>query len=92
MREATCVFLTGATKVQTPQEGVAERVRQLGAGILLEDVSPDAIRSFVDTLLTDTAYRTKAGYISDGFRNCGGASAAADKIEECCKNRIEKCP
>ena len=67
------------------QEGVAERVRQLGAGFLLEEASPDAIRSAVDILLTDASCRTKAGEIAEGFRRCGGVAMAADKIEACCK-------
>jgi len=67
------------------QQGVAERVRQLGAGILLEDTSPETISSLVDTLLTDTVYREQAAAIAAGFRNCGGAVAAADKIEGCCR-------
>ena len=67
------------------QQGVAERVRQLGAGILLEDTSPETISSLVDTLLTDTVYRERAAAIAAGFRSCGGAVAAADKIEDCCR-------
>lgn len=66
------------------QEGVAERVRQLGAGILLEGNSPQMICSVVNTLLTDPVYREKAANIASGFRECGGAKAAADKIESCC--------
>lgn len=66
------------------QEGVAERVRQLGAGILLEGNSPQKICSVVNTLLTDPGYREKAANIASGFRECGGAKAAADKIESCC--------
>ena len=74
------------------QEGVAERVRQLGAGILLEKTSPEEIRSLMNTLLRDPSYKMKAGEIASGFRRCGGAAAAADKIEECCKSKIENCP
>jgi len=66
------------------QEGVAERVRQLGAGLLLEDISPEQIRQSVDTLLSDDSCRNKAEQIARSFRNCGGAAAAADKIESCC--------
>jgi len=66
------------------QEGVAERVRQMGAGMILQGMTPDGIRSSVATLLTDSACRIKAGEIAEGFRRCGGAVAAADKIESCC--------
>ena len=65
------------------QEGVAERVRQLGAGILLEETSPEAVRQGLVTLLREPAYRKNAESIAESFRNCGGAKAAADKIESC---------
>ena len=66
------------------QEGVAARTAQLGAGILMQDTSPETIRTLADTLLSDGSYRKKAAEIAAGFRNCGGAAAAADKIENCC--------
>jgi len=66
------------------QEGVAERVLQLGAGIRLQAVSPEAIWQAVDALLKDSACRKNAEAIAESFRRCGGAKAAADKIEACC--------
>ena len=72
------------------QEGVAERVQQLGAGILLKDTSPEAIVSQVERLLADSVYKIKAEEIGAGFRRCGGAMAAADKIESIC--RKGNCP
>jgi len=66
------------------QEGVAERVLQLGAGIRLQAVSPEAIRQAIDTLLKDSAYGKNAEAIAESFRRCGGPKAAADKIEACC--------
>ena len=71
------------------QEGVAERVRQLGAGVILEDTAPDLIRASAEALLTDTIRRMKAGGIAEGFRKCGGAKAAADKIESCCRGNLQ---
>jgi UDP:flavonoid glycosyltransferase YjiC (YdhE family) len=68
------------------QEGVAERVRQLGAGILLEDTSPAAIRQGAESLLEDPFCRKQAEIIAESFRACGGAKAAADKIESCCRS------
>lgn len=68
------------------QEGVAERVRQLGAGMLLQDTAPQAIRQAVDKLLTDPTYGKKAEAIAESFRACGGPKAAADKIESCCSS------
>ncbi len=68
------------------QEGVAERVRQLGAGMLLQDTAPQAIRQAVDKLLTDPTYGKNAEAIAESFRACGGPKAAADKIESCCSS------
>ena len=67
------------------QKGVAERVRQLNAGILLEKTTPEAIRAAVDTALSDPHYKKNALAIGEGFRNCSGAKGAADKIESVCR-------
>lgn len=67
------------------QAGVAERVRQLGAGILLEDPSPEAIRHGMERLLKEPRFRKNAQSIAASFRNCGGSRAAADKIEARCR-------
>jgi len=67
------------------QAGVAERVRQLGAGILLEDPSQEAIRHGMERLLKEPAFRKNAQTVAASFRNCGGSRAAADKIEACCQ-------
>ena len=66
------------------QSGVAERVRQLGAGMLLENTTSENIQQSVENLLREPGYRKSAMCIQDGFRRCGGAKAAADKIESCC--------
>ena len=65
------------------QEGVAEQVRRMGAGIRLKEASPTEIRTVVNTLLRDPSYGNSAQMIAEGFRRCGGAKAAADKIESC---------
>ena len=65
------------------QEGVAEQVRRKGAGIRLKEASPAEIRTVVNTLLRDPSYGNSAQMIAEGFRRCGGAKAAADKIESC---------
>ena len=67
------------------QAGVAERVRQLGAGILLENASPEAIRHGMERLLKEPGFRKNAQSIAASFRNCGGSRAAADKIEARCR-------
>lgn len=68
------------------QEGVANRVTQLGAGQPLKDDSPEELRRTVDTVLHDKKYRDAAGKVSDSFKNCGGASAAADAIENAARH------
>ncbi len=68
------------------QGGVAARIAQLGAGLLLEKTAPRAIREAVEQVLHDPSYREKAQIIADGFRSCTGAAGAADKIEHCCRN------
>ena len=67
---------------QTPeQHGVANRAAELGAGVFLESGDSAAIRAAVDTVLHDGSYRAAAQRIAESFRRCGGAKAAADKIE-----------
>ena len=68
----------------TEQSGVAARVAQLGAGLLLTKTSPETIREAVETVLRDHSYREKAAKIAEGLRSCPGAKGAADKIESCC--------
>lgn len=67
------------------QGGVANRIAQLGAGMLLEKTTPEAIRSSVEQVLNTPSYRENAAAIAEGFRNCSGAAGAADKIENCCQ-------
>lgn len=70
---------------QTPEQGgVASRTQQLGAGVLLKKTDPKSIRSAVEQVLLNTAYRESAERISASFRLCGGANAAADKILSLC--------
>lgn len=64
------------------QKGVAERVRQLGAGIKLEKVDAEAIRNAIRQIFSDTRYQENAGRIAEGFKNAPGAKGAADKILE----------
>lgn len=73
---------------QTPeQKGVAARVAQLGAGILLEKTDPPSILRAIETLLGEERYRERAMAISEGFRRCPGAKGAADKILRVCKEK-----
>ena len=62
------------------QEGVANRVEALGAGLRLTSESPAEIRRAVETILSEPSYRENAVKIADSFRASGGANEAADKI------------
>lgn len=66
------------------QGGVATRVAQLDAGVLLRKNNPSEIRKAVEQVLTDPSYRRNAAMISDGFKKCSGAKGAADKILQKC--------
>lgn len=72
------------------QEGVAARVEQLGAGLLLKKTTPEAIREAVTRVLEDPSFREAAARIAEGFRACPGAKGAADKIESCCRTVVPK--
>lgn len=64
----------------TEQSGVAARVAQLGAGVLLKKAAPKDILETVTHVLDTPAYRDTAAAISAGFKRCSGAKGAADKI------------
>ncbi len=71
---------------QTSEQGaVAERTKQLGAGLMLPKTNESAIRSAVETVLTDPGYRENAKKIAENFRRCSGAAGAANKIEQVCQ-------
>lgn len=70
------------------QKGVAARVRELGAGVMLDQTDADSIRHAIDTLLSDETYRKNAAQISHGFKTCTGAKGAAQKILQVCKNAV----
>ncbi|QWW19688.1 hypothetical protein I6B53_00655 [Schaalia sp. 19OD2882] len=66
------------------QAGVAERVRQVGAGIRLKGTDADKVVRTVERLLGDPSYRRAAERIRDGFHRCSGAVGAADAILGAC--------
>lgn len=71
---------------QTPEQwSVANRVRELEAGILLSKTDPASLRSAVNTLWGNPVYRKNAREIAAGFRAAPGAAGAADKILSVCK-------
>lgn len=67
---------------QTPEQGaVAMRTEELGAGIRLTDMQPDAIRKAVQQLLDETQYKDAAKKISQSFKSCGGTALAREFLE-----------
>jgi UDP:flavonoid glycosyltransferase YjiC (YdhE family) len=67
---------------QSPeQQGVANRVKELHAGIFLEDVAPEVICRSVQMALEQQELKDGAAAIRQSFLKCGGASEAADFIE-----------
>ena len=66
------------------QKGVAERVKQLGAGLMLDRTDAPAILDAIGAVLRDPAYEKNAADIGAGFRRCSGAKGAADKILRVC--------
>ncbi|MBR5468706.1 MAG: glucosyltransferase, partial [Firmicutes bacterium] len=67
------------------QKGVAERVRQLGAGVRPEKSDSKSIMNAVAEIFADDKYRNNAESIAESFRRCSGAKGAADKIEKLCR-------
>jgi MGT family glycosyltransferase len=67
---------------QTPEQGgVAYRVNELGAGLFLQDDSPEMINKAIQEVLENITYKRSAEIISNDFHKCGGPRLAADKIE-----------
>lgn len=64
------------------QEAVARRVREIGAGIDLKNVTAEGICAAVRTVLDTESYAKGAWDCSDEFRSCSGPAGAADFIEQ----------
>ncbi len=71
------------------QDGVAERVYQLGAGIKLDNSDASSILGAINKIFADDTYRQKAITLSNGFKHCSGAKGAADKIMQVCESGLE---
>ncbi len=67
------------------QKGVANRVVQLGAGVILETETPEDIHAAFRKVLDNPSFRKHAARIRDDFHRCSGATGAADKILEQCR-------
>ena len=66
----------------TEQKGVANRVKELGAGKLLEKINdPENIKNTVLEVLKDKNLRENAKKISNSFKSCGNTLEAVRFIE-----------
>ena len=71
---------------QTAEQGaVAARICRLGAGKTLASPSVEDIKAGLKLLMEEGSFRANAEKIGESFRRCGGARAAADKIESMIK-------
>jgi len=77
----------GVPLLLVPQQGeqtvIAMRVAELGAGIVLDKdrVTSELLSTQAARLLAEPRYKTAAHRIGDSFRAAGGATKAADEIE-----------
>lgn len=65
----------------TEQHGVANRVKELNAGIFLENTNAENIKNAINIVLNNKNIKENALKISDSFKKCGGAKEAAKFIE-----------
>jgi len=71
----------------TEQKGVANRVKELNAGVLLENSNnPLEIKNTVVSVLKNKKLKENANKIKESFIECGGAKEAAAFIENKVKN------
>ena len=74
----------GVPLIMVPQTseqiGISERVKQLGAGIKLDQTDAPSILEAVNRIFIDSTYQDNANLISESFKRCSGAKGAADKI------------
>lgn len=64
----------------TEQSLVGQQVANVGAGLRLEEGSTASVRSAVETVLANSAFRRKAAEIGASLRASGGYRRAADEI------------
>ena len=66
------------------EEGIANRVEELKAGVFLKGTDINSILRGVEEVIFNNEYAKNAGIISDGFKRCPGVEGAADKILDAC--------
>ena len=60
---------------------VADRIAELGAGVLLKKYTAKDIRNAIELVLHNPQYKENAKKISESFKRSGGVKEAVDKIE-----------
>lgn len=60
---------------------VADRIAELGAGVLLKKYTAKDIRNAIELVLHNSQYKENAKKISESFKRSGGVKEAVDKIE-----------
>ncbi len=65
---------------------VAERVAELGAGIILQRYDWTSIQKATVKLIEEDSYKENAAKIAENFKNASGAKAAVEKILSLCNN------
>ncbi|MEY2858307.1 MAG: hypothetical protein RLZZ74_2620, partial [Cyanobacteriota bacterium] len=73
-----------AIPITNDQPGVAARIAWTGTGevISLKKVTVEKLQTVIKQVLTDDAYRQKALKLQTAIQQSGGASKAADIIEQ----------
>ncbi|MDE4085365.1 glycosyltransferase [Planococcus maritimus] len=66
------------------QKMIADRVAELGAGVLLEGTTPKELEKAAAQVLSDLSYRHEAQQLSLSFHEAGGAAEAARVILTIC--------
>lgn len=66
------------------QQGVAQRVAELGAGVKLDKFDSKSLLKSVNSVICNDEYKQNANKISQSFKQCTGAKGAADKILSVC--------
>lgn len=62
------------------QQGVANRVNELKAGIYLKDISVESLKNSVKEVFSNPIYKRNAAIVAESFHRCGGSKEAAEKI------------
>lgn len=63
------------------QRAVARRVKEIGAGVMLEDDSVEGIKNAVKEIIDNKSYKENAEKCCNDFRSCPGTEGAAEFIE-----------